>query len=33
MMGESGYGYWVVLACLVTNLNLTLEDFVPEPLN
>lgn len=32
-MGESGYGYWVVLACLVTNLNLTLEVFVAEPLN
>ena len=32
-MGEFGYGYWVVLARFVTNLNLTLEDFVPEPLN
>jgi len=33
MMGEFGDGYWVALARLVSNLNLTLEDFVAGPPN
>ncbi len=32
-MGESGNGYRVVVARLVTDLNLTLEIFVAGPLN
>jgi hypothetical protein len=32
-MGEFGNGYWVVLARLITNLNLALELFVAGPLN
>ncbi len=32
-MGESGNGYWLVLARLITNRNLTLETFVAGPLN